>query len=235
MEELYLQNKELIEACADKLCRRFHCEQLREDFVSVGAVALLTHADKYNPDSGAAISTFLYPYIVGAMRRELEKSLYSISLSKREFEGLLERGALGFCSLNDNYDDSGEPVMQLTNPNTDVERTVFQALYIEILAQEFEKLSFKEREILGGFYGVFDHKEQPLAALGEEFDLTENAAAKAKDKALKKLTAACMDGGIGLWKRARKAINEAQREASLSADRQACESMKKYETPFSDA
>ena len=216
MEELYLQHKELLEACADKLCRRFYCEQLREDLVSAGAVALLTYADRYNAETGATISTFLYPHIVGAMKRELEHSLYPISLSKREFAGQRERGSLGFFSLEDHYDDSCEPVLQITNPNADVERTVFKALYLEILEQEFEKLSFKERQILGGFNGVFGFKMQTLAELGEEFDLTENAAAKAKDKALKKLTAACMDGGIGLWKRARKAIKETQREASLS-------------------
>lgn len=235
MEDLYLQNKELIEACADKLCRRFHCEQLRDDFVSAGAVALLTHAGRYTADSGATISTFLYPYIVGAMKRELEHSLYSISLSKREFEGLRERGSLGFFSLEDHYDDSCEPVLQITNPNADVERTVLKALYLEILEQEFEKLSFKERQILGGCFGVYNHKEQPLEALGEEFDLTENAAAKAKDKALKKLTAACMDGEIGIWRLMKKAIKKAQREANLSVTRQACEGTKKHETTFSDA
>jgi len=235
MEELYLQNKELIEACADKLCCRFYCEQLREDLVSAGTIALLTHADRYNLDSGATISTFLYPYIVGAMKRELEHSLYPISLSKREFEGLRERGSLGFFSLEDYYDDSGEPVVQLPNPNADVERTVFKAIYLEIMEREFEKLSFKERQILGGFNGVFGFKMQTLAELGEEFDLTENAAAKAKDKAFKKLTAACMDGDIGLWKSARKAVKEAQREANLSVTRQACGGMKEDETSFSEA
>ncbi|MEG0835915.1 MAG: hypothetical protein RR413_10775, partial [Christensenellaceae bacterium] len=68
-----------------------------------------------------------------------------------------------------------------------------------------------ERQILGGFFGVYGHREQSIAELGEEFDITENAAAKAKDKALKKLTDACMDGELGLWHRARKAIRKAQR------------------------
>ncbi len=211
MKELYLQNKELIETCADKLCRLFHCERLWEDFVSAGEVALLTYADRYNPDSGATISTYLYPYIVGAMKRELEHSFYPMSLSKREFEGLRERGALGFFSLDDNHDDSGDPVLQIKNPNSDVERTVFQTLYLEILEREFDKLSFKECQILGGFFGVFGFKIQTLSELGGEFDLTENAAAKVKDKALKKLTDACMEGDIGLWQAVRKAIKAAQK------------------------
>lgn len=86
MENIYLRNKEMIEACADKLCRQFHCEQLREDLISAGTLAVLTYADRYNPGSEATLSTFLYPYIIGAMKRELENSLYSVNLSKREFE-----------------------------------------------------------------------------------------------------------------------------------------------------
>lgn len=211
MEELYLQSKELIEACADKMCRRFQCEELREDFISAGTVALLTYADRFDPNSEATISTFLYPYIVGAMKRELEQSLYPISLSKREFEGLRESGSLGFFSLNDKDADSGEPILQIANPNADVERTAFQTLYLEILEREFEKLSFKERQILGGFFGVYGYPKQTLIDLAEEFQLTENALLKAKDKALKKLTDACMDGEIGMWRWAKRAIKKARR------------------------
>lgn len=216
----------MIEACADKLCKQFGCEQLREDFISAGTLALLTYAPKYNPNSGAAISTFLYPYIVGATKRELEHNLYPVSLSKREFEGLRVSGSLGFLSLDDNFDDSDEPVLQIVDINADVEWTVLQTLYLEILQHEFEKLSFKEKQILGGFFGVYGYEEHSLPELGEEFDITENAAAKAKDKALKKLTDACMDGELGVWYSARKAIRKAQREASLSSDRQACEDIK---------
>lgn len=222
MKQLYLQNKKMIEACADKLCHKFSCEQLREDFISAGTLALLTYAEKYNPDSGAAISTFLYPYIVGAMKRELEHNLYPVSLSKREFEGLRGQSKPDFFSLNDSTDDNGESVFQLRDFRLDVEESVFLSIYFPLLKPEFEKLSFKEKQILGGFFGVYGYEKHSLSELGEEFDMTENAAAKAKDKALKKLTSACMDGEIGVWYRTRKAIRKAQKEASLSADRQAC-------------
>lgn len=214
MESIYLQNKEMVEACADKLCRRFHCEQLREDLVSAGSFAVLTYADRYNPGGEATLSTFLYPYIVGAMKRELENSLYPVGLSKREFEALREQGYLSFLSLDEQYDDNGEPVVQIRDVRADVEQIILHKIYLEIMEQEFNKLSFKEREILGGFFGVFGYEQQTLADLGEQFDLTENAAAKAKDKALKKLTDACLNGEIGVWLSAQKAVREAQKYIS---------------------
>lgn len=214
MESIYLQNKEMVEACADKLCRQFHCEQLREDLVSAGTLAILTYADRYNPDNVATLSTFLYPYIIGAMKREVENSLYPVSLSKREFEALRVQGYLSFSSLDEQHDDNGEPVVQIRGDHTDVEQIVLRQIYLEIMEQEFNKLSFREREILGGFFGVFGHEQRTLADLGEQFDLTESAAAKAKDKTLKKLADACFNGEIGIWLSARKAIRKAQKDKS---------------------
>lgn len=212
MEYIYLQNKEMVEACADNLCRQFHCEQLREDLISEGTLAVLTYADRYNPGSEATLSTFLYPYIIGAMKRELENSLYPVSLSKREFEALREQGYLSFLSLDEQYDDNGESVIQIRDAHADVEQIVLRQIYLEIIEQEFNKLSFKEREILGGFFGAFGHEQRTLADLGEQFNLTENAAAKAKDKSLNKLTEACFNGEIGVWLSARKAVREAQKD-----------------------
>lgn len=214
LEHIYLQNKEMVEVCADKLCRRFHCEQLRKDLISAGTLAVLTYADRYNPDSEATLSTFLYPYIVGAMKRELENSLYPVSLSKREFEALRVQGYLSFLSLDEQYDDNGEPVVQIKDARADVEQIVLHQIYLEILEKGFDNLSFREREILGGFFGVFGYEQRTLADLGGQFDLTENAAAKAKDKALKKLIDACFNGEIGIWLSAQKAIKEAQKDKS---------------------
>jgi RNA polymerase sigma factor (sigma-70 family) len=219
LEDVYLQNKEMVEACADKLCHRFHCEQLREDLISAGALAILTYADRYNPDSEATLSTFLYPYIIGAMKRELENSLYPISLSKREFEALRVQGYLSFLSLDEQYDDNGEPVIQIRDARVDVEQIVLHQIYLEVLEKEFDNLSFKEREILGGFFGVFGYEQRILADLGEQFGLTENAAARAKDKALKKLTNACFNGEIGIWLSARKAIKDAQKTKCLQTQK----------------
>lgn len=179
-----------------------------------GTLAVLTYAGRYNPGGEATLSTFLYPYIIGTMKRELENSLYPVSLSKREFEVLRVQGYLSCSSLDEQYEDNGEPVVQINDAREDVEQIALHQIYLEILEKELGNLSFREREILGGFFGAFGYEQCTLADLGEQFDLTENAAAKAKDKALKKLADACFNGEIGIWLSVRKAIKEAQRYKS---------------------
>lgn len=113
-------------------------------------------------------------------------------------------------SLDERYDDNGEPVVQIKDARVDVEQIVLHQIYLEVLEKEFDNLSFKEREILGGFFGAFGHERRTLADLGVQFNLTENAAAKAKDNSLNKLTEACFSGEIGVWLSARKTVREAQ-------------------------
>lgn len=73
-------------------------------------------------------------------------------------------------------------------------------------------MSYREREILGGFFGVYGHKKETLAEIGEAFQIKENAALKAKDKALEKLRRVCLDGEFGRWRSIHAAIREAQRD-----------------------
>lgn len=76
----------------------------------------------------------------------------------------------------------------------------------------FELLSFKEREILGSFFGVYGHKKETLAEIGEVFQMRESAASKAKDKALEKLRKLCMESEFSRWRSIRTAIRAAQRD-----------------------
>jgi len=83
------------------------------------------------------------------------------------------------------------------------------------LQPAFESLSFKEREILGGFFGVYGHKEQTLAEIGEAFQIKENSARKAKNRALDKLRKRCAEGELGRWPSVHAAIREFQRECAV--------------------
>ncbi len=80
------------------------------------------------------------------------------------------------------------------------------------LAKPFPLPGIREREILGGFFGVYGYKKETLAEIGEAFQIKESAAFKAKDKALEKLRRVCLDGGLGYWMSIRAAIREAQRD-----------------------
>ena len=205
MERLIQEQSGLIASLADKLCRRFHCPELREDLISSANLALLQRAGTYDAGSGASMTTYLYPHLSGAMRRELEYSLYAISLPKDAFQ---EQGALlktAFSPL--------EECWELKSPVAlPVEWQVLREVYLECVKEAFEQLSFRERQILGGFFGVYTYPKQTISDLAEEFQLTENALIKARDKALDRLRRACENGRLGIWREAHRMIRDAQWE-----------------------
>lgn len=205
MEKLIQENSRLIADLADKLCRRYACPQLREDFISVANLTLLQKASAYDASTGASITTYLHPYLRGAMLRELERNLYSLAIPKDVFrsEGTLWKTA--FVPL--------EQCQEKESPTAlPVEWQVLREIYIDCVKAEFDLLSFKERQILGGFFGVYDYPKQTLVDLADEFQLTENALLKAKDKALGKLRLACENGSFGVWREVQRMMRAAQRE-----------------------
>lgn len=205
MEHLIQEQSRLIAFLADKLCRRYDCPRFWDDLVSAAKLALLEKAGDYDASAGASMATYLYPYLVGAMRRELERGLYPISLPKDVFgaQGALWKTA--FASLEECVEKESPTALP-------VEWQVLREIYIDCVKDEFDQLSFKERQILGGFFGVFEHPKQTLADLAEEFQMTENALLKAKDKALNKLRLACENGKLGVWMEVRSFLRDAQRE-----------------------
>lgn len=205
MEKLIQEQGKLIDSLADKLCRRFDCSQLREDLISSANLALLQKAGGYDASFGASMTTYLYPHLVGAMRRELERSLYPMSLPKDIFR---EQGAFwktAFSQLEEHRERESPTALP-------VEWQVLREIYLDCVRGEFERLSFKERQILGGFFGMFDYPKQTLADLAEEFQMTENALIRAKDKALFKLRLTCENGKLGIWREVRSLVRNAQRE-----------------------
>lgn len=208
MEILIEEHRKLIAACADMLCRRYRCPQLREDLISVGNLVLLQRAGRHDMAAGASMSTYLYPYLLGAMRRQIEKILYPIVLPKDIFAA---QGAL--------WQTAFSPLEEYRE-KADTARAVAQQVITEIclacLKEQFALLSFKERHIIGGFFGAYDFPKQTLADLAEEFQMTESALGKAKDKAIAKLRRTCEESELGVWRDAQKQIREAQRECSAS-------------------
>lgn len=201
---LYLEHKSLIENCAKKIARRYRCGNLLEDLVSAGTIAFLEQINRYNEDQGTAVTTFLHPYIMGAMRREAEKSFSAFSLSRREFEQIRKAGATAQArgvSLDEPVEEGGgELYDSVPAPQISVEQQVYIKIRREYLQAAFDLLSFKEREILGGSFGVSGHEEQTLAEIGEAFQMKENAVLKAKSRALEKLRRLCVDRELDCWR-----------------------------------
>ena len=144
------------------------------------------------------------------MRRELERSLYPVSLPKDVFRAQGARWRTAFAPLEEYREEESPTALP-------VEWQVLREIYIDYVKAEFDLLSFKERQVLGGFFGVYGYPKQTATELGEEFQMTENALLKAKDKALGKLRFACENGQLGLWREVRHMVQAAQRECG-SAD-----------------
>lgn len=216
MEEVLSTCGEMIESCADKLCRRFRCPGLREDLVSAGRIAVLEQAAGYQPDGGASVTTYLYPFVLGAMRRELEQSLFPLGFSKRGFAKQIREKSFAFVSLDEfREDEDGETPKVEPASSVSVEHAVYTKIYVELLKKEFDRCSFKDKEILGGLYGVFGYAMQTPEELAFTFQITESAVMKARDRILNKLRDACLNGELGVWKEVRRMLRAAMRDTAV--------------------
>jgi len=212
---LYVQKAEFIRFCANRIIKIYGCGKLFDDLISAGAIAFLEQTPLYDEAQGAKLTTFLYPHIMGAMKREVERHF---NLSKREFQKHSKDGTLSLFQNISLYDaDNGNEMNIsefLVSPEQSVEQYIYIQICLEHIKTEFNALSYKEREILGGFFGAYGHGEQTLAEIGEMFNMQKNAAQKAKDKALEKLREICMDGDLGYWVYVRAAIRAAALDIS---------------------
>ena len=197
-----------------------------EELCSVGTLAFmeLLHSGAYDPKKGS-FSTYLYPQLQGAMFRYLEKNTGSIPLSKhqmnlvRKAQRLYHEANLAVDAVAEELGISPARAAQLINLNThsisfeelyeeeqalpfteSVEYTVLKKIQIELLEEEFRKLSAKDQHILGSFFGVFGHEQKSVDELAFEEMLTPDGIYKAKEAALLRLRKRCMDSTIPLWR-----------------------------------
>ena len=94
LSQLYEQNLDLIWDIANKSAKAFSCfdstaysHGIREELVCEGTVAFLEaiKSGKYDATQGM-LTTYVYPFIKGAMHRWLEKNVDAVSVSKRNME-----------------------------------------------------------------------------------------------------------------------------------------------------
>jgi RNA polymerase sigma factor (sigma-70 family) len=240
-EKLFLCNQNFIGRCADKTCRKYFCVRLKEDLIAVGAVTFFEHAGKYDPKSDASLTTYLYPYIMGDMRREVERTIGCTEIAKQDFQwmrkikamydggaeipeiaketgleepeaGQLLVQAIAFFSYYDEDITYPGTARLLVSHEMPVHQYVFLKICLELLKAVFEdELSFKEREILDGYFGVFEHEKKTLADIGEPFNMKSGAVLKAKNEAFEKLTDLCKQGELGNWRRVYTAVMRCSR------------------------
>ena len=224
IDQLYRRHRNLIHSVAINAAVAFNYPDI-EELCSVGTLAFLEllHSETYDPEKGR-FSTYLYPQLQGAMFRYLEKNTGIIPLSKyqmnlvRKAQRLYHEASLAVDAVAAELGISPARAAQLINFNThsisfeelyeeeqalpfteSVEYTVLKKIQIELLEEEFRKLSTKDQHILGSFFGVFGHEQKSVDDLAFEEMLTPDGIYKAKEAALLRLRKRCMDSTIPLW------------------------------------
>jgi len=165
-------------------------KDLRQELFSEGTLAFYEQIQSgtYDPSRGK-LTTYLYPHIKGAMHHWLEKyqneETHIVSISDLAAEGEIDR-------LIEYADQQSTPVDWI----------VYQKICLELLQELFDKLSDKDKSILGHSFGVYGYKKYTLDELGLQEMLTADGVVKAKKVALRHLQKLYKDSKLQLWRSA---------------------------------
>ena len=263
LAKLCLMNTGLVKERARLIARQYHClrqtqygslsdytKETLSELESVGKLALVecVRAGGYDAEKGR-FTTYVTPFLDGAMRRHLECSMGTLSLD-RDSMGLVRKMqrlyyqegkklseicvSLGisfrvaaravaypthFFSVYDlqDPDDDGDVYERLTTNRLSgsAEDAVIRALTMKCLREEFMRLSKRDQEILGRYFGVYGFPKADLQEIAMRNLLKESGVEKAKDQALKHLRAQCRDSFAWTLRRAKRLVLEAAAALSL--------------------
>ncbi len=101
---LLSRNESYLAATASELCRRYQLPDLREDLMQEGAIALISAARKFSPDSGAKLLTYAGGAVRSAMLDYLAESSLSLGLPAGRYHQLRRVGYI--CALSDGATDA---------------------------------------------------------------------------------------------------------------------------------
>ena len=199
-----------------------YAKEMLSELESVGKLALVEciRAGNYDAERGR-FTTYVTPFLDGAMRRHLERSMGTLALD-RDSMGLVRKAqrlyyqegkepseicmSLGipfravvraitypthFFSVYDlqDPDDDGDVYERLTTNRLSgsAEDAVIRALTMKCLREEFMRLSKRDQEILGRYFGVYGFPKSDLREIAMRNRMKEPGVEKAKEQALKHL------------------------------------------------
>lgn len=257
LAKLSLMNTGLVKDRARLIARQYHClrqtkygslsdyaKETLSELESVGTLALVecVRAGGYDAEKGR-FTTYVTPFLDGAMRRHLERSMGTLALD-RDSMGLVRKAqrlyyqegkepseicaSLGipfraaaraitypthFFSVYDlqGPDDDGDIFERLasTQLSGSAEDAVTHTLTMECLLEKFLKLSKKDRDILGRYFGVYGFPKSDLREIAMRNLMKESGVEKAKDQAVERLRDLCLDSLAWKLRRARRMIERA--------------------------
>ena len=264
LTKLYLMNTGLVKDRAWFIARQYHClrqtkygglsdyaKETLSELESVGKLALVecVRAGGYDAEKGR-FTTYVTPFLDGAMRRHLECSMGTLSLA-RDSMGLVRKMqrlyyqegkklseicvSLGisfrvaaravaypthFFSVYDlqDPDDDGDVYERLTTNRLSgsAEDAVIRALTMKCLREEFMRLSKRDQEILGRYFGVYGFPKSDLREIAMRNRMKEPGVEKAKEQALKHLQNRFQGSFARKLQRAKHLVLDAVAERSSS-------------------
>lgn len=256
--KLCLVNTGLVKDRAWLIARQYHCLRQTEygslsdyaketlsELESVGKLALVEciRTGNYKTEKGR-FTTYVTPFLDGAMRRHLECSMGTLALD-RDSMGLVRKAqrlyyqegqepseicaSLGisfravaraitypthFFSVYDlqSSDDDGDIFERLasTRLSGSAEDAVIRMVTMECLREEFLRLSKKDQDILGRYFGVYGFPRTDLREIAVRNRMKESGVEKAKDQALKHLRDRYRDSFAWKLRRARRMVVQAE-------------------------
>mgnify|MGYP002570118128 CR=1 FL=1 len=257
LAKLCLMNTGLVKDRARLIARQYHClrqtkhgglsdyaKETLSELESVGKLALVecVWAGGYDAEKGR-FTTYITPFLDGAMRRHLECSMGTLALD-RDSMGLVRKAqrlyyqeekepseicvSLGisfravaraitypthFFSVYDlQSPDDGNDIFEWlasTRLSGSAEDAVIHMVTMECLREEFLRLSKKEQDILGRYFGVYGFPKSDLQEIAMRNLLKESGVEKAKDQAVKRLRDRCLDTFAWKLRRARRMMEQA--------------------------
>ena len=264
LTKLYLMNTGLVKDRAWFIARQYHClrqtkygslsdyaKETLSELESVGKLALVecVRAGGYDAEKGR-FTTYVTPFLDGAMRRHLECSMGTLSLD-RDSMGLVRKMqrlyyqegkklseicvSLGtsfrvaaravaypthFFSVYDlqDPDDDADVYERLTTNRLSgsAEDAVIRALTMKCLREEFMRLSKRDQEILGRYFGVYGFPKSDLREIAMRNRMKEPGVEKAKEQALKHLQNRFQGSFARKLQRAKHLVLDAVAERSSS-------------------
>lgn len=252
LAKLSLMNTGLVKDRARLIARQYHCLQQTKygslsdyaketlsELESVGKLALVecVRAGGYDAEKGR-FTTYVTPFLDGAMRRHLECSMGTLALD-RDSMGLVRKAqrlyyqegkepreicaSLGipfraaaraitypthFFSVYDlqGPDDDGDIFERIasTRLSGSAEDAVIRMVTMECLREEFLRLSKRDQDILGRYFGVYGFPKADLQEIAVRNLLKESGVEKAKDQAIKRLQDRCQSSLAWKLRRARR-------------------------------
>ena len=257
LAKLSLMNTGLVKDRARLIARQYHClrqtkygglsdyaKETLSELESVGKLALVecVRASNYDAERGR-FTTYVTPFLDGAMRRHLERSMGTLALD-RDSMGLVRKAqrlyyqegkepseicaSLGvpfrtvtraitypthFFSVYDlqSAEDGNDIFEWLASSRLtgSAEDAVIRMVTVDCLREAFLRLSKKEQDILGRYFGVYGFPKADLRKIAMRNLMKESGVEKAKDQAVERLRDLCLDSLAWKLRRARRMIERA--------------------------